>query len=121
MEGLRARPCSRRVSGDAAWWTCLTAVRGGSTITGIFLLSALYPPFHMCLIAFCAPSTSLSLPSSADGIYYITVGVGCCACRGGSNIVIYTATNPLGPYTLVGDVVGACTCVAWRVRHYCAR
>jgi hypothetical protein len=36
--------------------------------------------------------------------YYLLVGVGCCACRGGSNVVVYTAAEPLGPYTLQGDV-----------------
>lgn len=37
-------------------------------------------------------------------IYYLLVGVGCCACLGGSNIVYYTAPSPLGPFTLRGDV-----------------
>jgi hypothetical protein len=36
--------------------------------------------------------------------YYILVGVGCCACRGGSNVIVYTASSPMGPYTQVGDV-----------------
>lgn len=40
-----------------------------------------------------------------DGIYYILVGLGCCACRGGSNVVVYTSsTGPMGPYSLAGDV-----------------
>jgi hypothetical protein len=39
-----------------------------------------------------------------DGLYYVLVGPGCCACRGGSDVVIYTAANPLGPYNLVGSV-----------------
>jgi len=38
------------------------------------------------------------------GVYYLTAGVGCCACRGGSNVVVYTAPAPLGPWTLAGDV-----------------
>lgn len=38
------------------------------------------------------------------GVYYILVGQGCCACKGGSNVVVYTAASPLGPYTLAGDV-----------------
>ena len=29
---------------------------------------------------------------------------GCCACRGGSNIEVYTASSPLGPWTARGDV-----------------
>lgn len=36
------------------------------------------------------------------GVYYITVGVGCCACLGGSNVVVYKSDSPLGPYTLIG-------------------
>jgi hypothetical protein len=38
------------------------------------------------------------------GVYYILVGEGCCACIGGSNVVVYTAPAPLGPYTRQGDV-----------------
>jgi hypothetical protein len=36
--------------------------------------------------------------------YYLLVGLGCCACRGGSNVVVYTAAAPMGPYVLQGDV-----------------
>ena len=32
------------------------------------------------------------------------VGPGCCACRGGSDVIVYTSMSPLGPYTLVGSV-----------------
>ena len=40
-----------------------------------------------------------------SGVYFLLAGVGCCACRGGSNIRVYTSTSsPLGPYTLQGDV-----------------
>ena len=38
------------------------------------------------------------------GTYFLLVGVGCCACRGGSNVVVYTAPAPMGPYTLQGDI-----------------
>ena len=38
------------------------------------------------------------------GVYYLLFGKGCCACRGGSNIEVYTAAAPLGPYTSRGDV-----------------
>jgi hypothetical protein len=37
-------------------------------------------------------------------VYYISVGVGCCACRGGSSVQIWQASTPLGPYSLQGDV-----------------
>ena len=40
-----------------------------------------------------------------QGIYYLLVGVGCCACKGGSNVISYTSSqSPLGPWTLIGDV-----------------
>lgn len=38
------------------------------------------------------------------GVYYLLAGLGCCACRGGSNVVVYTAPSPLGPWALQGDV-----------------
>lgn len=38
-----------------------------------------------------------------NGTYYVLVGVGCCACIGGSNVIVYTASSPLGPYTMRGD------------------
>ena len=38
------------------------------------------------------------------GVYYLLVGVGCCACKGGSNVIVYVAPTPLGPFTLRGDV-----------------
>ena len=39
-----------------------------------------------------------------QGFYYVLVGQGCCACIGGSNIVVYRSKSPLGPYELQGDV-----------------
>ncbi len=39
-----------------------------------------------------------------NGLYYLLVGQGCCACKGGSNILVYTATAALGPYKFIGDV-----------------
>lgn len=38
------------------------------------------------------------------GVYYITVGPGCCACRGGSDVIVYTAASALGPYVERGSV-----------------
>ena len=38
------------------------------------------------------------------GVFYLLFGKGCCACRGGSNILVYTAPAALGPYTFRGDV-----------------
>jgi hypothetical protein len=39
-----------------------------------------------------------------QGVYYLLVGAGCCACKGGSNVVVYTALHLLGPWQLRGDV-----------------
>ena len=39
-----------------------------------------------------------------EGLYYILPGTGCCGCRGGSSIYVYTATAPLGPYTYRGEI-----------------
>eukprot|EP00051_Salpingoeca_urceolata_P007973 m.102301 g.102301 ORF g.102301 m.102301 type:complete len:397 (+) comp15503_c0_seq1:66-1256(+) len=38
------------------------------------------------------------------GHYYIFAGTGCCACRGGSSIYVFTAPSPLGPFTYRGDI-----------------
>jgi len=40
----------------------------------------------------------------AAGDYFLLAGVGCCACRGGSNVVVYRAAAPRGPWRLQGDV-----------------
>ena len=49
---------------------------------------------------------SMFVRRGPDGVstYYITLGVGCCACRGGSNIEVYTGPSALGPFTYRGDV-----------------
>lgn len=39
-----------------------------------------------------------------EGTYYITLGSGCCACKGGSSIHVFSAPKPLGPYTYIGDI-----------------
>ena len=36
--------------------------------------------------------------------YYILPGTGCCACKGGSSIFVFTSEHPLGPYRFRGDV-----------------
>lgn len=42
--------------------------------------------------------------ASGVAIYYLLVGEGCCACLGGSNVVVYTAGSAMGPYVRQGDV-----------------
>lgn len=39
-----------------------------------------------------------------NGIYYITAGTGCCACLGGSNVYVLSASSPAGPWTFQGDI-----------------
>ena len=39
-----------------------------------------------------------------NGTYYVTAGKGCCACIGGSNVDIFSAPAPAGPWTYAGDV-----------------
>lgn len=39
-----------------------------------------------------------------DGRYYLVAGADCCACAGGTNMLVYTADHPLGPYTFQSDV-----------------
>ena len=50
------------------------------------------------------PSMFKRANASGVAIYYVLVGQGCCACIGGSNVVVYTALAPMGPYALQGDV-----------------
>lgn len=38
------------------------------------------------------------------GTYYVTVGTNCCACTGGSNVYVYSAPAPEGPWVCHGDV-----------------
>jgi len=39
-----------------------------------------------------------------NGMYYIFAGVGCCACKGGSNIDVFTSKFPIGPFEFQSDV-----------------
>ena len=39
-----------------------------------------------------------------ENIYYLLVGRACCACKGGSNVIVYTADTPAGPWALGSDV-----------------
>ena len=50
------------------------------------------------------PSVEAPVMFKRDGRYYLLAGVDCCACAGGSNILVYTADHPLGPFTLQSDV-----------------
>ena len=37
------------------------------------------------------------------GAYYLLAGQGCCACRGGSNVLVYRGASPSGPFALMED------------------
>ena len=39
-----------------------------------------------------------------NGYYYASVGLDCCFCAAGSGVTFFTATKPLGPWTLHGQV-----------------
>jgi len=39
------------------------------------------------------------------GVYYIGYGQCCCFCAGGSNVELFMAPAPLGPYTSIGNVI----------------
>jgi hypothetical protein len=45
-------------------------------------------------------------PTSGQWIYYVGFGLCCCFCQGGTNVQIYTATDPMGPYTNSFEVAG---------------
>jgi len=55
---------------------------------------------------------TIKSPSAAEApvmfkrndLYYVLFGTSCCACKEGSNVWVYTASSPLGPYTLLGDI-----------------
>jgi len=40
-----------------------------------------------------------------NGVWYAMSGSGCCFCAAGANADVWTAANPLGPYTYVSDVI----------------
>jgi len=50
------------------------------------------------------PSVEAPTLFKRDGQYYMLAGVGCCACLGGSDVQVYTASSPLGPYAYQGQV-----------------
>ncbi len=50
------------------------------------------------------PSVEAPLMFKRGGLYYLLAGIDCCACAGGSNILVYTADHPLGPFTFQSDV-----------------
>lgn len=39
-----------------------------------------------------------------DGVYFLTTGSDCCACVGGSSVVVWSAPAPSGPWHRQGDV-----------------
>lgn len=74
------------------------------------------PPFPPALVE--APALFIR-----GGWYYATFGHGCCYCLAGSNVFVYVAKHPLGPYTALGDIGlfsnGSC-CVTRAQQNYIA-
>ena len=56
-------------------------------------------------------STQFSTPKTSEapvffkrrGVYYVLPNIECCSCHGGSNMFVFTAQGPLGPYAYQGD------------------
>jgi hypothetical protein len=44
-----------------------------------------------------------------EGLYYIGFGQCCCFCGAGSNVELFSAPAPLGPYTSLGNVIESST------------
>eukprot|EP01116_Phalansterium_solitarium_P010020 TRINITY_DN24401_c0_g1_i1.p1 TRINITY_DN24401_c0_g1~~TRINITY_DN24401_c0_g1_i1.p1 ORF type:complete len:347 (-),score=107.94 TRINITY_DN24401_c0_g1_i1:115-1155(-) len=42
-----------------------------------------------------------------NGIYYAVFGQCCCYCQGGGNVIVHSATSPLGPYAELNAISGA--------------
>jgi len=38
------------------------------------------------------------------GIFYLLMGQCCCFCQSGTNLLVFTASHPLGPYTQQGEI-----------------
>lgn len=51
-----------------------------------------------------APNLESPVMFKHNAVYFILAGRGCCACRGGSNIEVFTSSSPLGPFTHRGDI-----------------
>ena len=51
------------------------------------------------------PNNEGALMFKRDGTYYVGFGGCCCFCAGGSNVELFAAPAPLGPYVSLGNVV----------------
>jgi hypothetical protein len=40
-----------------------------------------------------------------EGLYYVGYGACCCFCGGGTNVQLWVATSPLGPYNNTGNLI----------------
>lgn len=53
------------------------------------------------------PNNEGALMFKRDGTYYVGFGQCCCFCGGGTNVELFSASAPLGPYTSLGNVIEA--------------
>lgn len=52
-----------------------------------------------------APNNEGVLMFKRQGVYYIGFGGCCCFCAGGSNVELFAAPSPLGPYVSLGNII----------------
>jgi hypothetical protein len=81
--------------------TGITIVQLNSTYTG---QNTSVQPVEINIGTLESPVMFSRVNSSGTRLYYLLAGHDCCACKGGSNVVIYTATSPLGPFDSPYDI-----------------
>jgi beta-xylosidase len=54
-----------------------------------------------------APGNEGVLMFKRQGVYYVGFGGCCCFCREGSNVELFAAPSPLGPYVSLGNIISA--------------
>ena len=52
-----------------------------------------------------APNNEGVLMFKRQGVYYVGFGGCCCFCAGGSNVALWAAPSPLGPYVSLGNII----------------
>lgn len=61
------------------------------------------PPYYQGAWPSCSEGGGMF---SINSTYFVMAGTCCCFCEGGANGFVWTSTNPLGPYTLLEDIIG---------------
>jgi beta-xylosidase len=66
----------------------------------------LYPLPHVSAVI-GGPNNEGVLMFKRNGTYYVGFGQCCCFCSGGSNVELFAAPAPLGPYVSLGNIIEA--------------